>query len=330
MILNRPGTSEKINDFTAGLRLAEQDQRSGKADACPGPAHEYEGVHERLGHNVRQGLPGRRRHFVGEHGRAVDVVGDRIKDVGPVDAREPNDMERKDIQHAPPEPFPDGVKRHPDDLIQRLMQRHAHKCLHGRAKRREHEHGQHAGDEGVEGLRDGDIGSPPRQMQVQPFDGKEIQEQPGGEHADEDRHKQPGDAEPTPVERVPVLLEQAEERRKGHKTRDDRIGTQDRILMVELVRQMVADGENHDEGHHGKGGVFQDLPKHPPLGAELPEHEFLVGIQRETDQQLGKRAEEHERQGDDERGSDRRQRGPAGNGFRQRQQKLFNDVVYFS
>lgn len=42
---------------------------------------------------------------------------------------------------------------------------------------------------------------------------------------DEDRHKQPGDAEPTPVERVPVLLEQAEERRKGHKTRDDRIGT---------------------------------------------------------------------------------------------------------
>ena len=100
--------------------------------------------------------------------------------------------------------------------------------------------------------------------------------------------------------------------------------------MVELVRQMVTDGENHDEGHHGKGGVFQDLPKHPPLGAELPEHEFLVGIQRETDHQLGKRAEEHERQGDDERGSDRRQRGPAGNGFRQRQQKLFNDVVYFS
>ena len=279
---------------------------------------------------MRQGLPGGGRHLVGEHGRAVNIVGDRVEDVGAVDPREPKRVERKDIQHPPAEPFPDGVKRHPDNLIYGLMQGHAHERLHTRANPREHEHGQHAGKEGVECLRDGDVGRPAGQVEVQPLHGKEAQKQPGSEHTHEDGHKQPGNAEPPPVKRRPVLLKQAEEGCKGHKPRDDRIGPQNRMVMVELIRQMVAYGKNHDEGHHGKGGVFQDLPKHPPFRAELPEHEVPVGIQREADQQFGKGTEEHERQGDDKRGSYRRQSGPAGNGFRHRQQKLFNDAMYFS
>ncbi len=311
-------------DAAAGLRLAPEGERQRKADARPGPAHEHESIHERLGHDVGQRHPCCGCGFVGEYGRAVDVVRDRIEDVGAVHARKPQPVQRKDVHHPPPEPFPDGVEGPAQEPVYGLVQRHPGFGKHERPTRGKDHDGQHPRHKRVEGLRDGDVRRAAGQVQVQFPKGKEKEEKPRGKDAHEDGHEKPGHPEPAQGQRAVFRLEQTEKRGEGHQPRDDRIGPQDGLRAVELERQVVSKGKDHDERHHGKGAVFQDIAQKRPVRAEMGRHERLIARQGETVQKLGQRPEEHERQGDHKGRTDRRQRRAAGNVVRPRQEDFFN------
>ena len=76
---------------------------------------------------------------------------------------------------------------------------------------------------------------------------------------------------------------------------------------------MLADGKDQAQGHDRKGAAVERLAEQGPTRAENMGHKVPVGGKRKAVQQNRQRAQKHEGQHDDKRGTDGGQSGDARN-----------------
>ena len=259
---------------------------------------------------MRQGQTHGGGGFIGKHGRAINIVGNGVQHIGPVDAQKPEHMQGQDIEQAPLQTIVQGVERQADVMISQFVQGRT-RAVQQRADGGKDQQGQNAGQKGAEGTRQGNVRRAAAQMQMELLEGKKEQKQPGGGQAHQQGHEQAGNAEPAQIVRRGRLREKTEQGRQVDQTGNDRVGPENPAGAVKLVHQMLADRKDQAQGHDRKGAAVEDLTEQGPARAENMGHEVPVGGQGKAVQQNRQRAQEHEGQHDDKRRTDGGQSGDA-------------------